>query len=200
MAPLRDAIWSVDRHVPISAVQTMEGRIARSIGRPRLMMTLLGTFAALGVLIAALGVYGVVAYSIAQRPREIGIMIALGAGRATVVGSVLREGLVYAAAGLGLGLPAAFGASRLLATLVFGVRPTDPATYAVIAWTIAALVAAACALPAYRASRATSSPVRAAASRIRPFRGSTVDPPLCSDRGGRVRRPRDRAASRAGAP
>jgi ABC-type antimicrobial peptide transport system permease subunit len=153
MAPLRDAIWSVDRDVPISDVQTMEGRIARSIGRPRLMMTLLGTFAALGLLIAALGVYGVVAYSIAQRRREIGIMIALGAGRATVVGSVLREGLVYAAAGLGLGLPAAFAASRLLATLVFGVRPTDPATYAVIAWTIAALVAAACALPACRASR-----------------------------------------------
>ena len=153
IAPLRDAIWSVDRSVPISDVQTMAGRIGQSIGRPRLMMTLLAAFAVLGALIAALGVYGVVAYSIAQRRREIGIMIALGARRGTVVGWVLRDGLVYAAAGLALGLPGAFAASRLLATLVFGVRPTDPATYVVIAWTIAALVMAACALPAYRASR-----------------------------------------------
>ena len=153
VAAVREAIWSIDRSVPVSNIETMEAKIGRSIGRPRLLMTLLGAFAALGVMIAALGVYGVVAYSVSQRRREIGIMMALGAARALVMRSVLREGLIYAGAGLLVGLPAAFLASRLLNTLVFGVRPTDFATYAAIASTIVGLVAAACALPAYRASR-----------------------------------------------
>lgn len=153
IASVREAIWSVERDVPISDIQTMEDRIAASLGRPRLLTTLLGMFAALGVLLAAIGVYGVVAYSVSRRRRELGIMMALGAARARIMRAVLREGMLYAIAGLAIGLPAAFAASRLMRTLVYGVRPTDPATYVVIAWVIAVLVAAACALPAYRASR-----------------------------------------------
>jgi ABC-type antimicrobial peptide transport system permease subunit len=131
----------------------MDQRIARSLGRPRLLTTLLGMFGALGALIAAVGVYGVVAYSVSRRRHELGIMMALGADRARVMGAVLREGVWYAAWGLAIGLPAAFAGSRLLRTLVYGVRPTDPATYLVIGSAVAALVVAACAVPAYRASR-----------------------------------------------
>jgi putative ABC transport system permease protein len=151
--PVREAIWAVERDVPISDVRTMDQRIAQSLGRPRLLTTLLGMFGALGALIAAVGVYGVVAYSVSRRRHELGIMMALGADRARVMRSVLREGALYAVGGLVIGLPAAFAGSRLLRTLVYGVRPTDPATYLVIGSVVAVLVVAACAVPAYRASR-----------------------------------------------
>jgi putative ABC transport system permease protein len=150
---IREAIWSVGRDVPISDVQTMDARIAGTLGRPRLLTTLLGMFAVLGVVLAAVGVYGVVAYSVSQRRRELGIMMALGASRRRVIRSVLREGLGYAAAGLVVGVPAALAASGLLRTLVFGIRATDPATYAVLAAAVALLVLAACVVPAHRASR-----------------------------------------------
>ena len=104
-------------------------------------------------MLALLGVYGVVAYSVAQRWRELGIMVALGAERGRIMRTVVREALVYTAAGLALGIPAAIAASRLLQTLVFGVSPTDPATYAVIATLALATSVAAALLPALRASR-----------------------------------------------
>src|SRR5690606_19491476 len=100
-------------------VETMTAKIGRSLGRPRLLLSLLGAFAGLGVLLALLGVYGVVAYSVAQRGRELGLMVALGAERGRIMRSVLREAVWYAAAGLALGVPAAIVASRLLRTLVF---------------------------------------------------------------------------------
>jgi ABC-type antimicrobial peptide transport system permease subunit len=98
-------------------------------------------------------VYGVVAYSVSRRRHEVGIMMALGAARPRVMRAVLREGVLYAAGGLAIGLPAALAGSRLLRTLLYGVRPTDPATYLVIGSLVAVLVIAACAVPAYRASR-----------------------------------------------
>lgn len=153
VASVREAIWSVERDVPISDVQTMESRIASSLGRPRLLTTLLGMLAALGALLAAIGVYGVVAYSVSRRRRELGIMIALGAARPRILRGVLKEGFAHAAFGLLAGLPAAVLASRLLETLVYGVRHTDPATYVGVGWVVVMLVAAACAVPAYRASR-----------------------------------------------
>src|SRR5687768_2379765 len=131
----------------------MRAKVASSVGRPRLLMTLLTSFAALGVLFAIVGVYGVVAYSVTQRKREIGIMVALGAERTRVMRSVLREGLAYGLAGLVIGLPAAVGASRLLRTLVFGVKETDPVTYGAMAIVILMVVTAACLLPALRAAR-----------------------------------------------
>jgi putative ABC transport system permease protein len=150
---LREGIWSVDRDVPLSDIETMEAKIGRSLGQPRLLLSLLGAFAGLGLLLALLGVYGVVAYSVAQRWRELGIMIALGAERGRIVRSVLREAVWYAAAGLALGIPAALAGSRLLRTLVFGVSPTDPSTYVTIVALTLLTVVAASALPAWRAAR-----------------------------------------------
>jgi putative ABC transport system permease protein len=150
---LREAVWSMDPDVPLSDLETMEAKIGRSLGEPRLLLSLLGAFAGLGLVLALLGVYGVVAYSVAQRWRELGIMVALGAERGRIMRTVVREALVYTAAGLALGIPAAIAASRLLQTLVFGVSPTDPATYAVIAALALATSVAAALLPALRASR-----------------------------------------------
>jgi putative ABC transport system permease protein len=132
-AAVREAVWSIDRDVPLSDIETLDAKIGKSLGHPRLLLTLLGAFAALGALLALVGVYGVVAYSVAQRWRELGIMIALGAERGRIVRSVLREAVLYGAAGLIVGMPAALVATRLLRTLIFGVRPTDPATYLAVA-------------------------------------------------------------------
>jgi predicted permease len=150
---VRDAIWSIERDVPISDIQLMSDRIANSLGQPRLLTTLLGAFAAVGLMLAAVGVYGVVAYSVAQRRRELGIMMALGAERWRIASGVVTEGLKYAGFGLAVGLPAALAGSRLLKTLVFGVEPADGPTYAILAGVVAAIVTAACAFPAYRATR-----------------------------------------------
>lgn len=152
-AAVREAIWSVDRDIPLSDLEPMSAKISRSLGEPRLLLSLLGAFAALGVLLALIGVYGVVAYSVAHRRRELGIMIALGAERGRIVRIVLREGMLCAAAGLAAGVPAALLSGRLLRTLLHGVSPTDPATYIAIAVGIMGAAAAACALPAHRASR-----------------------------------------------
>jgi ABC-type antimicrobial peptide transport system permease subunit len=113
----------------------------------------LGAFGALGLMLAAVGVYGVVAYSIAQRRRELGIRLALGAARGRIARHVLAEGVGYAALGLALGLPAAWAGSRVLRTLVFGVQLADPSTYLVLACLVTAVVVLACAVPAYRATR-----------------------------------------------
>jgi predicted permease len=150
---VREGIWSVDRDVPLSDIETMEAKIGKSLGQPRLLLVLLGAFAVLGGLLAAVGVYGVVAYSVARRRRELGIMIALGAESARIVRSVLGEAVIYATAGLAIGLPAAFIASSLLRNLVFGVSPTDPATYVAIACATLLTVIAAAAVPAVRAAR-----------------------------------------------
>jgi putative ABC transport system permease protein len=149
---VREAIWSIDRDVPLSDIETMEAKIGRSLGQPRLMLMMLGAFAVLGGLLALIGVYGVVAYSVAQRWRELGIMVALGAERDRIVRIVLREAAVYAVAGLLVGIPAAVVASRLLRSLVFGVSPTDAATYVAIAALTIITVTAASVVPALRAS------------------------------------------------
>jgi putative ABC transport system permease protein len=150
---VREAAWSVDRDVPLSDIETMEAKIGKSLGRPRLLLTLLGTFATVGAILALVGVYGVVAYSVAQRWRELGIMIALGAERGRIVRTVLTEALAYGLAGLIIGIPGAMAGGRLLRTLLFGVSPTDPATYTAIAAATLLIVVAASVVPAIRASR-----------------------------------------------
>jgi predicted permease len=150
---VRAAVWSIDRNTPISDIETMTMKIGASLARPRLLVIVLAGFAAVGLVLAFVGVYGVVAYSVTQRRREIGIMMALGAERGRVMRAVLREGMGVAALGLAVGLPAAFAASRLLRTLLFGVTPADPVTYAALAALLAIVVALACSVPALRASR-----------------------------------------------
>jgi ABC-type antimicrobial peptide transport system permease subunit len=124
-----------------------------SIGRPRLLAQLLGAFAGLALLLAVLGTYGVLAFMVAERQREIGIRVAIGATRGSIVALVTRQGLVIVAIGLAVGLAGALGLTRLLASLLFGVGPTDPSTVAGVTATIAIVAALACGLPAWRASR-----------------------------------------------
>jgi len=150
---VREAIWSVDRDVPLSDIQTMSARVSSSLGRPRLLLTLFAGFASVGLLLAIVGVYGVVAYSVAQRRRELGIMVALGAERGRIMRVVFREALADAAAGLAAGIPASLAASRVMRNVVWGVSATDPVTYVVIAVATIGVVCAASVLPALRAAR-----------------------------------------------
>lgn len=149
---VRDAIRSIDREVPLSDIQTMEARIAASLGRPRLLLSLLGAFAVIGLLLAVIGVYGVVAYSVAQRWRELGIMAALGAERSRLIAGVMREALIHGVAGLAIGVPGAIAASRLMRTVLWGVSPVDAVTYGTVALATVVVVSAAAVVPALRAA------------------------------------------------
>ncbi len=116
-------------------------------------MVLLGTFAALALLLAAIGIYGVMSYSVEQRTHEIGIRMALGCGRAAMARLVVGQGMLMAGIGIAAGLAAAFGLTRLLSALLFGVAPTDVLTFASVALALAAVAFLACYLPAHRATR-----------------------------------------------
>jgi ABC-type antimicrobial peptide transport system permease subunit len=142
-----------DRTVPVVRLRDMEAVFAESIRRPRLLAQLLGGFAGLALLLAAIGTYGVLSYMVTERRREIGIRMALGAERGSVLGQVLKQGLLLAGIGVAAGLIGAFGLTRLVASLLFGVRPTDPMTIAAVVATIALVAAIASLLPAWRASR-----------------------------------------------
>jgi ABC-type antimicrobial peptide transport system permease subunit len=142
-----------DRAVPVVRLRDMNEVFAESIRRPRLLAQLLGGFAGLALLLAAIGTYGVLSYMVAERRREIGIRMALGAERGVVLGQVLRQGLTLAGVGVAAGLAGAFVLTRLVASLLFGVKPTDPMTIAAVVGTIAAVAAIASLLPAWRASR-----------------------------------------------
>jgi ABC-type antimicrobial peptide transport system permease subunit len=131
----------------------MDEVFADSIRRPRLLAQLLGAFAGLALLLAAIGTYGVLAYLVAERRREIGIRMALGASRTAVLRQVMTEGLQLTAFGLGFGLIGAWALSRFMTTLLFGVSPTDSTTLAVVVPTIALVAIIASGLPAWRASR-----------------------------------------------
>jgi predicted permease len=150
---IEHAVREADASVPIVRLRDMEGVFDESIRRPRLLAQLLGGFAALALLLAAIGTYGVLSYMVAERRREIGIRMALGADRRRVLGQVMTQGLVLTTVGVIAGLAGAFGLNRLIASLLFGVRPTDPATLVGVVGTITLVAAVACWLPAWRASR-----------------------------------------------
>ncbi len=154
LAPgLREAIRAADPDVALYRVSTAEQLLARSVGAPRFQTTLLSIFGTTALLLAALGLYGLLAYSVARRTREIGIRAALGAGRADLTWMVLREGLGRSLAGLAVGIAGSLGATRLLAGLLYGVRPSDAAVLVGVAATLAAVSIAASYLPARRAAR-----------------------------------------------
>jgi putative ABC transport system permease protein len=150
---LERLVREVDPTVPIVRFRDMDSVFAESIRRPRLLAQLLGAFAGLALLLAAVGTYGVLSYMVTERRREIGIRMALGAARSSVIALVMKQGLQLAIIGVVVGLAGAFGVSRLIATLLFGVRPTDPTTFVVVIMTITLVAAVACWLPAWRASR-----------------------------------------------
>jgi predicted lysophospholipase L1 biosynthesis ABC-type transport system permease subunit len=151
--PIRAVVRRLDPAVPVSGVRTLEEVVRGSIAAPRLASLVLALFAVLAVLLCAVGVYGVLAVGVAERRQEIGVRIALGARAANVRRLVLGEGLLAVGAGLALGLVAATFLSRLLGSLLYGVRPLDPSTYAAVAAALASVELVAGLVPAMRAAR-----------------------------------------------
>ncbi len=125
---IREIVASLDKDIPLYNVKTMDDYVAGSVAQPRLSSTLLGIFAALALVLAMVGIYGVMSFSVQQRTNEIGIRMTLGAQRTDVLRLVLRQGMAIAAIGVALGIAGALASSGLLKSLLFGVRPSDPAT------------------------------------------------------------------------
>jgi putative ABC transport system permease protein len=149
----RDAIWRVDKDQPISAVRTMDEQLSRSMARRRFSVTLLTAFGVIAVALAAIGLYGVLAFIVAQRRREIGVRMALGATPRAVVADVLGQGLRLAGIGVVVGIGLAIAATRLLNALLFGTSRTDVATLSGVAVLLVVIAAGASLVPALRASR-----------------------------------------------
>jgi putative ABC transport system permease protein len=150
---LRQAVLDIDPDIPLDNVMTMEARLSASVAAPRFYAILLGLFALLALVLAAVGLYGVLSYNVSQRHREIGVRMALGAEGRDILALVLRQGLLLTLVGVVIGLAAALGATRFLTTLLFGVTATDPMTYAGISALLVVVAIAACWIPARRAIR-----------------------------------------------
>ncbi len=153
VAAVRRQLQAVDRDLPIYEVFTMNELIAQSVAQRRFNLLLLGVFAAVALLLAAVGIYGVMSYAAAQRTHEIGIRMALGASRGAVFQLIIRQGMRVVAIGLLTGLFGAFALTRWMETLLFEVRATDPVTYVVIASVLAGVALLACFVPAHRATK-----------------------------------------------
>jgi putative ABC transport system permease protein len=147
------AVREVDAAVPIVRLRDMDSVFAESIGRPILLAQLLGAFAGLALLLAAIGTYGVLSYMVTERRREIGIRVALGAARSDVLTHIMKQGLQVTAIGVTIGLVGALAVNRLIASLLFGVQPTDTVTIGFVIATIVTVAVVASWLPAWRASR-----------------------------------------------
>jgi putative ABC transport system permease protein len=152
-ASVRDAIGGLDPNLPIADVRTMEEVVSATLSTPRFTGILLGMFAVVAVVLSAIGIYGVLSYLVSRRTREIGIRMAIGAGRGQVLRMVLRSGLSLALLGAGVGLVLAAGAARLMRSLLHDVAPGDPATFVFVAVTLPAVALAASVVPAWRATR-----------------------------------------------
>ena len=150
---VRNAIWSVEKDQAVADIDTMDHIVAEAVARQRFSMVLLGFFAAVALLLASVGIYGVMSYSVAQRTREIGIRIALGARRADVLQMTVKAGLKLVGAGMLLGVAAAFILTRVMATLLYGISATDPITFAGISLVLLAVAIFASYVPALRATK-----------------------------------------------
>jgi putative ABC transport system permease protein len=149
---LRAAVAGVDPGLPVYDVRTLDDRVDAALSRPRLAATVIGAFALSALLLAAIGVYGVMAYAVTSRRREIGIRVALGADRGDVVALVLGQGARLTAAGVAIGLAVSVAAARVIRTLLFGIAPTDPAVFGLTVMVIIGVALAAALVPARRAS------------------------------------------------
>jgi len=149
---IKSEIAAVDATLPLSEIHSMEDITALSIATQRFNMLLLGLFAGLGLLLASVGIYGVVAYVVSQRTNEIGLRIALGAQAGDVIRLILKQGLALGLAGVGLGLTASVGLTRLIKSMLFGVSATDPLTFVIIAILLTLVAILACYIPARRAT------------------------------------------------
>ena len=150
---LREAVAGTRAGATVASVMTMDGRLSAAVAEPRFYAALVGGFAALAVLLAALGVYGLLSYTVAQRRGEIGIRMALGARRGDVLALVMRQGAALAAAGALVGLAAAAAGVRVLRSYLYGIAPDDPLTFVAAPLALLAVALLACYVPARRATR-----------------------------------------------
>ena len=153
VAVARREVQAVDRDLALTAVAPMRAVVDESIGDHRFRTILLGAFAGVALLLAALGIYGVLAYFVSQRARELGIRLALGARPAALFAMVVRQGMRPVVIGAVIGMMSAVALTTVMQSLLFGVDPVDPATYVAASATLAIIALAACAIPAMRATR-----------------------------------------------
>jgi putative ABC transport system permease protein len=154
LAPaIRKEVWAMDANQPISNINTMEKIVAESIAQPRLSMLLMGLFGALALILAAVGIYGLLSYAVTQRTQEMGIRMALGAKTSDVLKLILTQGMTLALIGVAIGLIGSFALTRLLAGLLFGVTPTDAVTFISVSVVLIGVALLACYFPARRATK-----------------------------------------------
>jgi ABC-type antimicrobial peptide transport system permease subunit len=150
---VRDEIRQMDPSLPVANVRSMNEVVAASLATPRLTGFLLGGFAAIALVLAAVGIYGVLSYLVSQRTQEMGIRLAIGADRSQVLGMVLRHGLSLAAVGIVIGLLGALALTRLMQSLLYKIRPDDPITFVAVAAALLLIALTASLLPAWRATK-----------------------------------------------
>jgi putative ABC transport system permease protein len=150
---VREAVLAIDKDQPVADVNTMTQLVNNSVATPRITLVLLGLFSALALVLAAIGTYGVIAYSVQQRTHELGIRLALGAQRRDVMRLVLAHGMKLAGIGIAIGVAAAFGLTRLMASLLFGTGASDPIAFSAASIVLLLVAVAACCIPARRAMR-----------------------------------------------
>jgi putative ABC transport system permease protein len=154
LAPaIRSQLWSIDKEQPISRMKTMDHILAESLAGRRFNLILLGSFAGVALLLALIGIYGVISYAVTQRTGEIAIRMALGARRSAVWTLVLQQGVALSAAGIAIGIVASLAFTRLMSSMLFHIRPVDPLTLAAVAAIVLATALVATFLPALRATR-----------------------------------------------
>jgi putative ABC transport system permease protein len=152
-APIERAVHDLNRDVPLFQVRTMARILEASVGRERLSVLVLSVFAFVGVVLASVGVYGLVAHAVTERTHEIGVRMALGAAPGDVVSLIVGQGLTMAVAGIAVGVAGALALAQSIKTLLFGVAPTDPVAFVVASAVLLTVVTTACAIPAWRAAR-----------------------------------------------
>src|SRR6185295_1093613 len=152
-AALHRAVAAIDANLPIYEVRSMDERLFESVAQPRFRTTLLGAFAALALVMAVVGLYAAMAFSVAQRTRELGVRTALGAQRLDIVGLVLRQGMKLTGIGIVIGLAGALALTRVLTTLLYQVKPLDPVTFLAVPVLLMTVATLACWLPARHAAR-----------------------------------------------
>jgi putative ABC transport system permease protein len=153
VSAVRGKITELDPDLPLTGIEPMEKVVSISVGQPRLITGLVGAFAGFALLLAALGIYGVMAYSVSQRWHEMGIRMALGAAPRDIFRQVVGQGMRLVLAGIALGFLASLALTRLMATLLFGTSANDPLTFATVALILVGVALAACYIPARRATR-----------------------------------------------
>jgi putative ABC transport system permease protein len=150
---VRDAIWRVDRDQPVWRIRTMDAIVSSALGSKRVLLGLVAVFATVAVVLSGVGIYGVMSFAVTQRTHEVGVRMALGARGGEVLRLIVRQGMTLTAIALAIGVVASFGTTRLLASQLFGVTPSDPVTFVTVPALLALVATVACYVPARRASR-----------------------------------------------